>query len=487
LVLRNVGVAGDVHTIRIGTEGTSDGQQNKCYVAGVWQKLTSAGPEMVIVDSDGKLGSRTIPSGGGGTTTFVTNSGTATEVGGTINVLGADNINTTAAGNTVTVHLDKSVIQPFTTSSGAQGCYSLGVTNYATDRFLHAYGTSSTYVGRQAGPITGIGGTSCVGIGTNALDAAAGATSCVAIGRNALTAAVTSKNVTAVGNGAGAAVTSPPGAFFGEGIYIGSGAGNLYTTQYFNITMGNAATSSDTPTETRTMRLGYKNIWTTPAPSPHDPDPVETETNPTDCTQSTYLYGVYRKPVAYSGTPVYVDHLGKLGTDGGAMFAFRQTTTLSSVTGDGTIYVFGTSGGITVDFDNTSSLSSFGAGAAIVFTAPYAGKYVLGGSITLSVPASPPIPRVVSVEPLYIVTDNLSYTFTAYLPASTTFVQYVSEIVNTVVYLDAGQHVYWACKAGAVGLVKNISIQNRLLENFPAPISAPVNCYATYFYGYRVS
>lgn len=48
-------------------------------------------------------------SGGGGTADFVTDAGTASEVGGSINILGGSNINTAGAGSTVTVNLDDTV------------------------------------------------------------------------------------------------------------------------------------------------------------------------------------------------------------------------------------------------------------------------------------------------------------------------------------------------------------------------------------------
>ena len=483
------GIAGDVHQLRLGTHGTGDGQQSDCYIAGIRDAAAGTSPEMVVIGtiaSGYKVWSQPIPAAGAGQ--FQTDDGNIAVPSGAgiLQVDGGYNIGTRAGANNIIIDVDASIQQDNTTAAGA-GIYALGARGagtYTTNRFMHNYGTSSTYLGYQAGPISGAGGTNCVGIGTNALDAAAGASGCVAIGRNALGAATTAKNVTAVGNSAGSAVTAPPGSFYGESIYIGNGAGNLYTTQYYNITIGNSATSSDDPTESRTARIGYKNIWTTPAPSPHDPDPVETESLPYG-TQSTYLYGVYKRSVAYSGTPVYVDHLGKLGTEGGVMFAFRQTTSLPSVTGDGTVYVFGTSGGLTEDFDNTNSLVLGGAGAPAIFTAPYAGKYVFTASITMSVPASPPVPRPASVDPLYVVTSNLSYTYTNFIPASTTTVQYVSEIVTTVCYLDAGDSVRWACSAGTGATAKNISVINYLAPTIPGV--GVTTCYATYFTGYRVS
>lgn len=49
------------------------------------------------------------PSGDAGATDFITNSGTATQSGGTLNILGGTNVNTSGTGNTVTANLDTNV------------------------------------------------------------------------------------------------------------------------------------------------------------------------------------------------------------------------------------------------------------------------------------------------------------------------------------------------------------------------------------------
>jgi hypothetical protein len=415
-----------------------------------------------------KVWSQAIPAAGA--TTYQTDSGNAAPAGGILKVVGDENINTIGAGNTVTVRLDHSVKQPVpkVAPSTNDGFYALfdpavGVGSYNTDRFMHSWGYTmgvdayNTFLGRQSGNITTNVGLSNTGIGANALDAYTSGSNNTALGRNALGAVTSGSTNIAIGSSAGAAIT----------------------TTSNNIYLGNVGIAG----ETRTMKLGYTQVWGVPAPTERDPDPVETLIS--DGTHDTYCYGIYKNTVAYSGTPVYVDHLGKLGTEGGVMFAFRQTTGVGGATGDGTVYVFGTSGGLTEDFDNTNSLTIGGAGAPAVFTAPYAGKYVFTASITMSVPASPPVPRPVAVDPLYIVSSNLSFCYTNFMPASTTVVQYVSEIVTTVVFLDAGDTVRWACSAGAAANAKNIGIIANLTPIIPG-VGVTIT-YATYFTGYRVS
>ena len=477
LYIRNKGVPLENRCIRIGTDGEVDGGQTACYIAAIHGKTPGPTPKMVTIGSDGKLGTTGIPSGGA--TTFNTDSGTATVSGTTIQIKGGYNIGTRGATNIVTVDVDGSIQQGNTTSGGA-GIYALGTrgaNTYTTNRFMHNYGTSSTYLGYQAGPISGAGGTHCTGLGFNALMKVAGGANQVAVGRTVLGAATTSSRCTALGSVAGTNVTTG-----NNNVLVGFSAGNAYTTESHNIILGgsDSASVSDAAVagDSRVMRLGFNTQWSVPTPTPHDPDPVETKT--VTGTDSTYIYGIYRSTVDASGTPVYVDRTGKLGTEGGAMFAVRQTTTLTNVTGDGTFYKFGTSGGLTIDFDNTSSLSG-GSSSTLIFTAPYYGKYCFVATVTYSIPK---VVAPVRVEPIYVVTSNISYVYTNYLPAgSTATIQYVSEIVHCIVYLDAGDTVWFGCYAGNSSAAKNLSI--------PAYLTLPVSpysyCYGTHFEGYRIS
>ncbi len=55
LIIGNDGVIGESNTIRIGTTGAGNGQQNLCFIAGIFGVTTAAGIA-VYVNADGKLG-----------------------------------------------------------------------------------------------------------------------------------------------------------------------------------------------------------------------------------------------------------------------------------------------------------------------------------------------------------------------------------------------------------------------------------------------
>lgn len=56
ILISNYGTIGESNTIRIGTQGTGDGQQNAAYMAGVYEASIGATNLPVYIDSTGKLG-----------------------------------------------------------------------------------------------------------------------------------------------------------------------------------------------------------------------------------------------------------------------------------------------------------------------------------------------------------------------------------------------------------------------------------------------
>lgn len=132
---------GESNTMRLGDDGLGSGQQDAAYMAGVFNRSFGATSRLMFIDSNFKVGSATgangeIPIGGGtgpvfntitagtgisitngvnsitidatgGAEDFVTDAGTANPVGGALNVLGGELINTAGAGDTVTVNLDR--------------------------------------------------------------------------------------------------------------------------------------------------------------------------------------------------------------------------------------------------------------------------------------------------------------------------------------------------------------------------------------------
>ncbi len=151
-----------------------------------------------------------IEADGGIATQYDTDSGSAVPVSGVLNVLGGNNINTQGLGNTVTINLDTSILQPATNMSGTQGIYALGATNYSTDRFLHAYGTRNTFAGYQSGNLSLTTGSAVdnTGIGYQTLDALTTGDNNTAIGSGALSNVTTGSANIAIGVNAGSTITT---------------------------------------------------------------------------------------------------------------------------------------------------------------------------------------------------------------------------------------------------------------------------------------
>jgi hypothetical protein len=62
ICISNLGVIGDLNTIRIGTQGFLAGEQDKCFIAGI-VGVTTSNSEMVTIDStSGQLGVAALPS-----------------------------------------------------------------------------------------------------------------------------------------------------------------------------------------------------------------------------------------------------------------------------------------------------------------------------------------------------------------------------------------------------------------------------------------
>jgi hypothetical protein len=157
--------------------------------------LTSSDSSVTITPGAG-----TIDLKAGGSTTYDGDSGSAVPAAGILNIQSAtaaggvaDNITTTASGNTVTVSLNNSISQPNTNALGTQGMYSLG-----GDRFMHDFGGANTFLGTNTGNLS-LSGSFLTGIGKNALNGITSGTRNTALGQAALYSATTSSNDTALG------------------------------------------------------------------------------------------------------------------------------------------------------------------------------------------------------------------------------------------------------------------------------------------------
>lgn len=100
ILIQNAGVVGDSNTIRIGVSGTGDAQQDKTFIAGIYNTTPTGGNDgTVIIDSNGQLGSvATLPASSGGRIEW-------TSVAGTTQAMSVNSgyINTNVALTTLTL------------------------------------------------------------------------------------------------------------------------------------------------------------------------------------------------------------------------------------------------------------------------------------------------------------------------------------------------------------------------------------------------
>ncbi len=102
ILISNEGVVGESNVTRIGTDGTGDGEQEFCYIAGVYGTTGITATRMATVDSNGLMGSAALP-GGSGVTTITGDAGSS--VTGAVTLTGGTSgvVFTGSGGNTLTV------------------------------------------------------------------------------------------------------------------------------------------------------------------------------------------------------------------------------------------------------------------------------------------------------------------------------------------------------------------------------------------------
>ncbi len=142
--------------------------------------------------------------------------GVATPAAGVLNVSGGLNINTFAAGNTVTINLDDLISLPNTDAVETAGELRLG-----GNRWISNYGTRNTFVGQSSGKTT---------------LTIANAISNIGLGPSALAALTTGDRNIAIGYASGFNITT--GA---TNVSIGVGNSQLLTTGSQNTALGDSA------------------------------------------------------------------------------------------------------------------------------------------------------------------------------------------------------------------------------------------------------
>ncbi len=284
ILIANVGVAAESNTIRIGTQGAGAGQQNRAFMAGIYNTAPGGTNQPVFIDNTGQIGTR-IPTangqlligaatgattwanllsadgsviitntagaidlravgggGGGGATTFNTNTASpAVIAGSTISILGSGIITTNGTTpNTVTVTTTNPGVNgriPISsatvghppiwaniTSTGG----SITVTNGDNTINIEAVGAGggvNTFV-TTAGNAVGVAGSLTVANGQNIVASGAGSTLTIATSNS-----INLPATTALNNGtyeiAGARFVH---AFGTNNTFVGTGAGNYTLT-----------------------------------------------------------------------------------------------------------------------------------------------------------------------------------------------------------------------------------------------------------------
>lgn len=348
--------------------------------------------------------------GGGAVTTLSGDTGAAVPSGaGDIQIAGGDNINTSAAGNIVTVHLDKSIYQPSTNPSGSEGVYYLN-----TKRFLHAYGTGNTFVGEEAGNLS-VAGTFNTGGGYRSLKYLTSGAYNTAFGANALRRLYTGSYNLAVGYQAGH---------------------NYLSAESSNIAIGNPGVTGDN----HTVRIGVpgtgagqqnkcviagimeggalNRTWMEPVMV----DQYHQLSTDVPSTDGDLLIGSTANGMAKAkltsadnsitivNGPASID----LQLPPREEFMARQLHDVANVTGDGTMYWLGTQSIMQEYFDiGNNFYIGNGAGTECYYTAPVTGKYYftfacMVTNLTPPPPPAPPSPPPCN-DPMWIVTTKRTY------------------------------------------------------------------------------
>ena len=230
ILVGSAGVASDNHTIRIGTDGTGDLEQDTCFIAGIIGNTVS-NPQLVTIDSvSGQLG---VTTETGFAQSFIEDVGTATPSAGAIDVLGGSNINTVGSGSTITINLDNTV--------SISGSMTAGTGLIATTGGITATGTSNINTTGSAVTSIGTGGTGATNIGNTTGNTAVTGSLTASTGLTATTGGITATGTSNI-NTTGAAITTLGTGGTGA-VNIGNATGNTAVTGSLTASTGLTATA----------------------------------------------------------------------------------------------------------------------------------------------------------------------------------------------------------------------------------------------------
>jgi len=224
ILIGNRGVNSESNAIRIGVTGSSNQQQNACYIAGIYGVTPGGGGlNMATIDSNGQLGSQALPAAGA-ITELDGNTGNAT--GATVNVIADTGEGTSLITgdnvSTLTLTYSDADFNTVLGTSGFAGTHTpaVAVANTGLGALnLNVVTTASgnTAIGFSAGTSL-LSGINNVILGANAMGASTTASTNTALGISALTVLDSGSGNIAVGSGAGSAYTTTES----DNILIGS-------------------------------------------------------------------------------------------------------------------------------------------------------------------------------------------------------------------------------------------------------------------------
>ena len=224
ILIGNIGINGENNVLRLGTQGSSAGQQNACYIAGVLGVTTSNSEMVTINSSTGQLGVATIPAAA-------------------IDEIDGDSGSIT--GSIVTIYADHASV-----GSGSSVLF----TNSGTTSTLSVTDANfNTLIGNSTGNLS-LGGNNNVGLGYQVLTALTSGFENVAIGNQALNSG--QQVISSVAIGYQALFNSVDDS---SNIAIGTQA--LYACQgsSFNVAIGNAALNTSVA-DVGNLAIGYNSL-----------------------------------------------------------------------------------------------------------------------------------------------------------------------------------------------------------------------------------
>ena len=310
------GTALESNVLRIGdVTGVGEGALADAYIQGIYGSTEGAAAKVVVCGSEGKLSTAILPVSGAAN--FVTDDGTAVVTVDEIQVLGADNINTSSlpdgTTNVVTVHLNKSIIQPHASVDKLEGVYSLG-TWTGTETFMHNYGwinpgvdgAGNTFLGPSAGNINVANiGSNQIGIGNSALSSAISLSDCVAIGTNALLNSTDAQKCVAIGSSSMEVAVSST-----DCVCLGHNAGQNLTTGSHNLLIGSGVNATTTGSSNILLNttVGLPGAWSNKLFIGNATGTGDGELD------SAYICGIYQKLPPQHKNLVLIDSDNQLGS-----------------------------------------------------------------------------------------------------------------------------------------------------------------------------